>query len=781
MEEHATQKGHSRTVGLDPHEAPLPGESNGDLSAELNLLKRQNAELIRNCISQESVIETYEKKLRGVEDSLSFRFGFLFSAPFRYIMDRIKGRPFVLRPRVDVPRLKNDLVLMIDKAYLIAGLEIYIEGWTVSGHGIEKIFLLDDDKVVAETSISMLRPDVARHYPMLPRSAESGFSFSLPATGGSRLTVEAHSNSGAIVSNQVELRYTSDFSTVSIEAQYAVFQKIHRLTAEQVADIRSKISEFAYQPLLSIIVPVYNVDPIWLNKCIESVQHQFYENWELCLHDDLSTSKETLACLEKWKNMDDPRIKVSFGEINENISMASNHAIAMATGEFVSLLDNDDEITPDALYEVVKALNTDAKLDLIYSDEDKLEMDDTLTGPYFKSDFNLDLLRTNNYICHFTTIRKTIGDKIGWFRAGYEGSQDHDLILRVVDQTSADRIFHIPKILYHWRKIPGSTAEVYSNKGYAYKAGMKAIADHLAYNKLPAEVGPSKRGGGVYKVTWKADESKLISIVIPFKDSVDLLKTCVESILKMTKYDRYEVILVSNNSVEKETFEYLEQICDELDFVSYHELNIDFNYSKINNWAVAQAKGDYVLFLNNDTEVITEGWLRNMAGFVQRPDVGAVGCRLLYEDRTIQHEGVVVGITGIAGHVFKGMSKDVVHHFAFGMDRNVSACTAACLLVDRTIFEAVGGFDEEKFKIAFNDIDLCLKIRKENKLIVFTPDSVLYHYESKTRGLEDTPAKMKRFRGEIANFEEKWEDVLQHDPYYNPNLSRTALDYSLNL
>jgi len=673
--------------------------------------------------------------------------------------------------------IQDDIRYHIDLASVIDNNIIIIKGWAFANTNLTlKISI--ENQIFTHQIKTQIRHDVNIAFPKCKRSLNSGF-----------LLIEDIKLKNSIETIDISLKSENNFITISPilenkldtstfdkEEQYQIYIRKYLNKLNNTLDT----SGFEYTPIISLIVPVYNVDPKWLNLCVESVINQYYENWEICIYDDKSTNVETIKCLKKWENYKDKRIKIAFGKQNINISLASNQAIKLATGEFVGLLDNDDELTPNALYEVVKTLNSNPQIDLLYSDEDKLEMDGSFSGAYFKSDFNIDLLRTNNYICHFSVIRKSVGDKIGWFRSGVEGAQDHDLILRIVDNIEEKNIYHIPKILYHWRKIPGSTAAEYSDKSYAYEAGVIAISDHIKRNSFNAKVVRLKKGGGIYKVEWFANQDKKIAIIIPFRDKVELLKTCIESIIDNTSYKNYELILINNNSKEKKTIDYIQKITDTYRHIKSFNYNIEFNYSKINNWAVKKTKAKYILFLNNDTKVITKNWLIQLAGFIQRDDVTAVGCRLLYEDKTIQHEGIMIGVNGIAGHIFNSMPTNIIHHFSFGMDKNVSACTAACLLVDRKDFEDCGGFDEENFKIAFNDIDLCLKLRELNKLIVFTPDVKLIHYESKTRGYEDTQEKKERFLQEINNFKAKWQHVMDKDPYYNINLSREKLDYSLN-
>lgn len=558
------------------------------------------------------------------------------------------------------------------------------------------------------------------------------------------------------------------------QQQYQVF--LSKQPPFPLVKMKADMKQWTYQPQISIVVPVFNVKPEWLNACIESVRKQFYANWELCLYDDASTDAQTVACLKSWQGKD-PRIKVGFGKQNLHISGATNEAIKLATGEFVGLLDNDDELTVDALYEVVKALNGNRDLGFIYSDEDKLEMDGSLSDPHFKPDFNLDLLLSINYISHFGVVRKDIGDQLGWFRKGFEGSQDYDLYLRVIERTS--HIHHIQKVLYHWRKVPGSTAAVYAGKNYVDDASIRALTEYLQRNKIKGVVKKIENSAA-FRVERTILEPELVSIIIPFKDKVELLKMCVPSILEKTTYKKYEILLVSNNSVEMATFDYVRLLTKANPNIRFLEHNQPFNYSEINNWAVKQAKGKYVLLMNNDIEVISGEWLTAMVEQVQRPEVGAVGAKLYYPNDTVQHAGVILGVGGVAGHAHKYLARGNVGYFGrASVIQQLSACTAACLLVKKEVYEKVSGLDEKNLKVAFNDVDFCLRVGQAGFKIIYTPFATLYHHESISRGQEDTPAKQERFQMETSYMRIKYGQSLKADPHYNPNLSMTKEDFSL--
>jgi len=551
-------------------------------------------------------------------------------------------------------------------------------------------------------------------------------------------------------------------------------------------EIEKEIEGFGYKPKISIITPVYNVDPKWLNKCVESVRNQFYKNWELCLHDDASTKKETIECLEKWKKKGDARIKISFGKENQHISGASNEALKLATGEFVALLDNDDELSPDALYENVKLLNEYPEADFIYSDEDKIKMDGRRVDPFFKPDWSREFFLTTMYTCHLGIYRKSIVDEINGFRKGFEGSQDYDLVLRFIEKVDHKRIFHISKILYHWRKIEGSTAQKTNSKNYAYIAGKKALVDYLERNNISGNVEDGI-SPGAFRIKRNLKNHPLVSIIIPTKDKIDYLRPCVLSIVKKTDYPNVEIIIIDTGSREKATYDFYDEIKNDekIKIIDYQKS--EFNFAEANNWAAQKVKGKYLLFLNNDTEVINADWLTSMMEYAQLKDVGVVGSKLLFPNNTIQHMGVVIGLRGGASHAgicfpewqFMGFpflhAKDVV--------RDVSSVTAACLLIRKKIFDKVNGFNE-KFKIAFNDTDLCLKVKKLGYKIIYTPYAKLIHHESVSFGrpYDDPRRSNDLFEKERRIFNSKWkisEDY--HDPFYNVNLTTRNENLSLKI
>ncbi|HAP2865389.1 TPA: glycosyltransferase family 2 protein [Enterococcus faecalis] len=555
------------------------------------------------------------------------------------------------------------------------------------------------------------------------------------------------------------------------------------LARNEVLDIEAmtqEIATFHYQPKISIAMPVYNVEEKWLRLCIDSILNQVYTNWELCMADDASTDPNVKKILTEYQQLDE-RIRVVFREQNGHISEATNSALAIATGEFVALLDNDDELAINAFYEVVKVLNENPELDLIYSDEDKIDMDGNRSDPAFKPDWSPDLLLGTNYISHLGVYRRSILEEIGGFRKGYEGSQDYDLVLRFTEKTTKERIKHIPKVLYYWRMLPTSTAVDQGSKGYAFEAGLRAVQDALVRREIN---GHATHGAanGLYDVYYDIESEKLVSIIIPTKNGYKDVQRCVSSIIEKTTYQNYEIIMADNGSTDPKMHELYAEFEQQLPGRFFVEsIDIPFNFSTINNRAAKKAHGEYLLFLNNDTEVITENWLTLMVSFAQQERIGCVGAKLLYPNNTVQHAGVILGLGGVAGHGHYGYPHGDLGYFGrLAINVNYSAVTAACLLMKKADFDAVGGF-EEAFTVAFNDVDLCLKVQALGRDNVWLHEAELYHFESQTRGYDDKGKKKKRFEQEKVMMEEKWGPLIENDPFYNPNLTRDIPNFSLRI
>jgi glycosyltransferase involved in cell wall biosynthesis len=553
-------------------------------------------------------------------------------------------------------------------------------------------------------------------------------------------------------------------------------RRYDQISDEQRDIMRSQISSFPSRPLISILMPTYNPKPEWLIEAIESVRKQIYTNWELCIADDASTDERILAILKRYSE-EDPRIKVIFRSENGHISAASNSALELVTGDWVALLDHDDVLAEQALFRVVEAINQFPDLRLIYSDEDKIDEAGHRFGPYFKCDWNPDLFYSHNMISHLGVYRADLVRDIGGFRAEFDGSQDYDLALRCIERINADQIHHLPYMLYHWRVHEQSTAKSPDVKPYAMPAAERALNDHFQRQKIHAT---AELIGCGYRVRYALpDIQPLVSLIIPTRNQVKLLRKCIESIIKKTTYQHYEILIIDNGSNDPSTLTYLEKLRLEPK-VSVIRDERPFNYSALNNAAVKLAQGELIGLLNNGVEVITPDWLSEMVSIALQPRVGAVGARLWYPNDTLQHGGVILGVGGSAGHAHKGFPKG--HHGYAGrmsLISSFSAVTGACLIVRKHLYEAVGGLNEVDLTVAFNDVDFCLRLREAGYRNVWTPYAELYHHESATRGYEDTPEKQARFSKEVAYMQQRWGDLLFNDPAYSPNLTLDYEDFSL--
>lgn len=569
----------------------------------------------------------------------------------------------------------------------------------------------------------------------------------------------------------------TDYQRQVLPAQAAEYEtwaaRYDTLTATQMDELRARLTDAADAPLISILLPVYQTPDRWLRKCIDSVIAQVYPAWELCIVDDASPDSRVMATLEEYARRDD-RIRIMRRSVNGHISAASNSALELARGDYVALLDHDDQLRPHALFEVAQAIMRSPGLALVYSDEDKLDASGCRMDPYFKPGWDPDLLRGQNYVCHFTTLRTDLVRSVGGFREGFEGSQDHDLILRCTEKLNPDQVEHIPKVLYHWRAIPGSTALSRDAKDYASSAGARAVDDHLRRMHPGARVEELTHGH--FRVHWPLPATPpKVSLIVPTRDRVELLRGCVESILAKTSYPDFEIVVVDNRSSEPEALEYLAEL-ESRERVRVLRYDAPFNYSAINNWAVRHCDGQVLGLINNDIEVISPDWLDEMASQALRPEVGAVGAMLYYPDDTIQHAGVILGIHGVAAHLYSGQPRGYPGHGGRArVAQEMSAVTGACLLVRRQSYEEVGGLSED-LEIAFNDIDFCLRLRAAGYRNVWTPFAELYHHESASRGLEDTEEKKQRFMREVEFMRERWGEQLLQDPAYNVNLSLTSLN-----
>lgn len=539
---------------------------------------------------------------------------------------------------------------------------------------------------------------------------------------------------------------------------------------------KQRQEHFPKQVKFSIVVPLFNTPEKFLREMIQSVLDQTYADWELCMADGSDSEHRDVEKICRQYIKHDHRIKYQKLEKNLGISGNTNACLEMAEGDYIGLFDHDDLLHPAALHEVMCAI-CEQDADFIYTDENTFhETPKDAFCPHFKPDYAPDTLRANNYICHFTVFRKTLLEETGGFRSECDGSQDYDMVLRLTEK--AEKIVHIPEILYYWRAHANSVAESVGAKPYVIEAAHRALEDHLKRiglkGKVLDTVVPS-----MYRIQYEIKGEPLVSIIIPNMDHSETLKNCIDSILNRSSYHHYEIIIVENNSTEHATFEYYEHLKKERK-VRIVTWKGKFNYSAINNFGAKYAKGKYLLLLNNDTEVISPDWIQEMLMFAQRGDVGAVGAKLYYPDNTIQHAGLGIGLLTLAGHLHRGFDRShpgYMGRLIYAQD--LSGVTAACVMIPRHVWEEVNGLDAS-FAVAFNDVDLCMRIRKVGYLIVWTPYAELYHYESKSRGLEDTPEKQKRFEGEVHRFQERWKKELEAgDPYYNPNLTLDREDFSI--
>ncbi len=538
--------------------------------------------------------------------------------------------------------------------------------------------------------------------------------------------------------------------------------------------VKDWIDALQYKPLISIILPTYNSNKAFLSAAVQSVIGQSYQHWQLCIADDASSDEDVREWIKELDKND--RIEIIFRDSNGHISAASNSALKLAKGEFITFLDHDDQLHPHALAAVVDKLNQESDLDMIYSDEDKIDSWGYRSEPHFKPDWSPDLLLSQNYVCHLAVYRRSLLQHVGGFREGYEGAQDYDLVLRITEKT--ERIGHIPHVLYHWRMAEGSTALDSNQKDYAHGRAELVLREALQRRRLSAEVLPSGIGS-FHRIRYDIPfPQPLVSIIIPTRDHAELLENCVDGIINNTNYANWEILIIDNGSTAPTTLEYFDKISS--DDISIHSFPGEFNYSAINNFGVKQARGDIILLLNNDVEVIDPSWLGELVSHAIRPEIGAVGARLYYPDDYVQHDGILVGIGGVAGYANPRLARSGVAEFGGSrIIRNFSAVTAAALAVRKEVFIEVGGLDEINLAVAFNDVDFCLRVQEAGYRNIYSPYAELYHYESISRGPDVGSEKAARFEKEALYMKDKWDKLIDNDPCYNPNLSLThgfALD-----
>ena len=648
--------------------------------------------------------------------------------------------------------------------------KIFATGWAVSSvteNEIE-ITVTDEKKEPVDAIVTWAaRPDVGLAKYGDPKAGHVGIFLEIPFRGQHLVTVhfkEKNAQGNVITEQSLPLnpaliaarKFLKESKAQYVSTKKSLIWLKKKLTRKEYADydtwlrimrvsrqelFAQRKTKFSYAPKFSVVVPLYHTPAKFLKDLVRSMMYQSYANWELCLVNASPEDVHLTSLLENWA-MRDKRIRVIRLEKNLGIAQNTNAGIAASTGEFIAFLDHDDFLEPDALFCYADALNKDKTIDVFYSDEDKTdEYAAHYFYPHFKSDFNIDLLHANNYMCHFLAVRKSLVDTVGGLNEKFDGAQDYDFVLRLTENTK--KIYHCPRILYHWRCSNQSTAANQGNKMYAIHAGKAALNAHykrIGWNARAQEGAVD----GWYQTKFTLKEEPLVSILIPNKDHTDDLGVCLNSFFERADYQNYEFIIIENNSVLPETFAYYEKIEKEHDNVKVVYWEAGFNYSTINNFGFKFAKGDYIMLLNNDVELITPDIFQSMLGFCMRPEVGIVGAKLLYNDHTVQHAGVLVGAGGLADHVFKGIHEDDPGYMGRAISsQDVSAVTAACLLVKRSVYEEVGGLEDE-FQVAFNDVDFCLKVRKAGYLIVYDADVKLFHYESKSRGMEDTTERFIR-------------------------------------
>ncbi|EPZ0322608.1 glycosyltransferase family 2 protein [Citrobacter freundii] len=586
------------------------------------------------------------------------------------------------------------------------------------------------------------------------------------------------SESGSLSMDRLVSLYNETFTLPSLDYEEWI-ETVETPSLPDKGDVKVILETMQKPPLISVVMPVYNPEEVYLRACIDSVLEQSYPYWELCIADDKSPKEHVQRVLREYEAKD-KRINVVYRQQNGHISAASNSALEIAKGDFVALLDHDDALPEHALLFMAQTIHSQPNARILYSDEDKLNAKGERFEPHFKSDWNPDLFFSQNYVSHLGVYHHDLLKKISGFRLGVEGSQDQDLLLRCLPHVQADQIVHIPRVLYHWRTVEGSTALASGEKSYTTDAGIKALQDYFA-TRQPGVKVEAGRVPNTYRVCYPIPEpAPLVSLLIPTRDRRSLTETAVRSILEKSTYTNYEILILDNGSVEAETLEFFSQIQEEDHRVKVLAYDYPFNYSAINNFGARHAKGTIIGLINNDIEVINPEWLTEMVSHSLRPEIGCVGAKLYYPNDTLQHGGVILGIGGVANHSHKHFSRTHPGYFArLVCTQNYSAVTAACLLIRKEIFDAVEGLDEENLKVAFNDVDFCLKVREAGYRNLWTPYAELYHYESISRGAEDSPEKIARFTREVNFMKSKWGKLLEIDPFYSQNLTQSREDFTI--
>jgi len=665
------------------------------------------------------------------------------------------------------------------------GHEFLIQGWcfTLDGKDIDKI-RIKSGKQSFEGKWGVPRKDVFKENgDKYSHSLKSGFEIPLDKIARNALLKFEYRKAGSrkwtLFAEEDFSKYpVSHFATQSEENHN--YRKWLKEYGDRIhisnEDAPDRIAKLSAKPRISIVMPVYNPPLEFLKEAVKSVQNQQYENWELCIADDASTKEEIRPYLESVAS-EDERIHCVFREENGHISHASNSALELATGQYTTLLDHDDQLPVDALLRLAEAISDNPEALVFYSDEDKINEDGERFDPYFKPDWNPFLLEGQNYFCHLTCLDTQLMRRVGGFTPGTEGSQDWDLFLRATDAVEDQQIIHIPYILYHWRAIQGSTALDLLEKDYIRKSSLKALESHVERKKLPAKVVPAPHGHWRLKLSAPAKQPS-VALIIPTRDQVELLRNCITSIRNLTTYQNYQIVVVDNGSEQQDTLDYFKELQADGQKVLHYDK--PFNYSAINNFAVKHCKSDLIAFVNNDITAIHADWLEEMVCQALRPGVGAVGAKLYFPEDCLQHGGIVLGINGVAGHCFKYSARgEPGQRNRLNLVQQYCAVTAACMLLRRSIFEEVKGFNDQELAVAFNDVDLCLRIEEAGYRNVWTPNAYLYHHESLSRGDDNRKEKKQRVVSEIDYMKQRWGSLLRNDPTYNPNLTLEFEDFSL--
>src|SRR5579884_49511 len=746
------------------------------LEKQLELVNKQTAGILELLAKQEKRLAEHESSIARLD---------------RILMELITGRTWrTLRATGElVKRLLpgrsgsgDSVALTNQKSYLTCDEpkrgdktprtgEITIRGWCLAEGGVDAVQIHVPGLELIETKPNEFRPDIKKAYPELDATGRSGFAarFDSSALPNGFRTITLR-----LISKGVPIRETRTAVLVDHERGFASAYD-RWITEFEIPDdrlIELKLATLKTRPPFSIVMAVHNTEPAELDTAIRSVLAQSYSNWELCIADDASTRPEVRELLLHFAEQDN-RIRVQFCEQRGGISATCNAAWQMSTGEYITFLDHDDTLSVHALAYICEALEQFPEADLLYSDEDKIDRAGKRYDPFFKPDWAPDLLLSENYICHLLVLRRELAEKIGTFDSSVDGSQDYDLILRAAEQ--ARHIHHIPKVLYHWRASIRSTATTIENKQYAVTVAQEALQRHCARTGKPMRVTPSEITGR-WRMRYQIPAHTRASIIIAAGGKENVLRANLRSIIQKTTYPDYEIVIIDNSRADG-----IRKLAGEFQSSSGRVRYIDwrnkpFNYSEINNTAARQCDSPALLFLNDDTSVISGEWLEAMLELAMRPEVGAVGAKLLYPDGRIQHGGVVMGLYDNCGHAFKGLDGSVRHYFDFSdIIRNVSAVTGACLMTRAEVFWKAEGFDENDFAVAFNDIDLCLKIGALGYRVLYQPHAVLHHHEAFSKTSKD----LVPHPNEVAAMRVKWEKVIANDPFYSPNLTRNDEDYSL--